>query len=665
MQRALVVGAVLAAGLVGGTAKAATVVAGSDGWLSAGPWGCTSMARDGSVRATGAPPWSGGAAPWAVAFDGGGVVSVWHDGFSLYAARWSEQCQLQAPGVVELAAPLLVCEYAGWPECEDVYPGTRLEFAGAVDLAFDGTDYAVVWARNIWTPVLGAPNQTIPPQLMWGYATARFTPALQLLDPGVQGGLSFADDHFTGWPALRPSVASSGPGTFVIEGLSPGLGETFFRGGLQPPGAPWSSGWSLVDYQPGWGFDFEPYFPTNCPDDACLLIPSVATSGDTFLAAVTDETLGADGAQIEQHLYWLFPGAERKTLANVTYPLPQPGGQTRVTFDGWHYLVWWDGAYQRVDTAGNPVDPAPRPLPGPLLSAGTDGTHLVAVAGGLGLFTTWYRVAAGVLGSGTGTISSQPAGIACGATCEARFDADWTVTLQAQPSATSRFVGWTGACAGAGLVCTVNPEITRRATTVAAVFADNVSPVVTAPASAAVVATSRDGAVFNYRASAVDNLDGPLAPTCSPASGSRFPPGSTTVTCAATDADGNRGSAAFTVAVQFGWRGFEPPIDPDGRSVFRRGVPVPVRFELAGASAGIPNLSAKLWLAKVVRGVAGPEVPATNVMGPGAGNLFRFERRAGHYAFDLSTAALSAGSWRLRVELGDGVEHAVGISLRP
>jgi hypothetical protein len=37
--------------------------------------------------------------------------------------------------------------------------------------------------------------------------------------------------------------------------------------------------------------------------------------------------------------------------------------------------------------------------------------------------------------------------------------------------------------------------------------------------------------------------------TCTPASGSTFPLGATTVTCSATDTAGNTGSSTFTVTV--------------------------------------------------------------------------------------------------------------------
>ncbi|MEU2615426.1 VWA domain-containing protein [Micromonospora sp. NPDC007271] len=64
-----------------------------------------------------------------------------------------------------------------------------------------------------------------------------------------------------------------------------------------------------------------------------------------------------------------------------------------------------------------------------------------------------------------------------------------------------------------------------------------------------VEATSPAGAVINYPASATDNVDGPLTPTCAPPPGSTFPLGATTVTCTATDAAGNTGSDTAVMRV--------------------------------------------------------------------------------------------------------------------
>ena len=80
---------------------------------------------------------------------------------------------------------------------------------------------------------------------------------------------------------------------------------------------------------------------------------------------------------------------------------------------------------------------------------------------------------------------------------------------------------------------------------------DVAAPVVTAPAAQVAEATGSDGAVVDYPAvSAQDDVDGSLSPDCDHASGARFPLGVTTVTCTATDAHGNTGTAAFAVTVQ-------------------------------------------------------------------------------------------------------------------
>src|SRR5204862_1157155 len=77
---------------------------------------------------------------------------------------------------------------------------------------------------------------------------------------------------------------------------------------------------------------------------------------------------------------------------------------------------------------------------------------------------------------------------------------------------------------------------------------DTDGPVVTVPANATVEATSTTGAVFSFTATATDLVDGPRPVTCTPASGATFPLGPTTVTCTATDAKGNHGTASIAGA---------------------------------------------------------------------------------------------------------------------
>ncbi len=84
---------------------------------------------------------------------------------------------------------------------------------------------------------------------------------------------------------------------------------------------------------------------------------------------------------------------------------------------------------------------------------------------------------------------------------------------------------------------------------VTVVLVDTTKPVVVAPANITREATSAGGAAVTFSASATDNVDGPLTPTCTPPSGSTFPITVTTVTCTATDAHGNTGTDSFTITV--------------------------------------------------------------------------------------------------------------------
>jgi hypothetical protein len=52
--------------------------------------------------------------------------------------------------------------------------------------------------------------------------------------------------------------------------------------------------------------------------------------------------------------------------------------------------------------------------------------------------------------SGSGHVTSAPAGIACPGTCSASFAPEVAVVLRAGPAKEASFAGWNGACAGAG-----------------------------------------------------------------------------------------------------------------------------------------------------------------------------------------------------------------------
>lgn len=78
---------------------------------------------------------------------------------------------------------------------------------------------------------------------------------------------------------------------------------------------------------------------------------------------------------------------------------------------------------------------------------------------------------------------------------------------------------------------------------------DSIPPVITTPGSVKATANSSAGAVVNFTATAKDNVDGVVPVSCTPASGSTFAVGTTTVTCTAADKRGNKGSATLAVTV--------------------------------------------------------------------------------------------------------------------
>jgi hypothetical protein len=74
-----------------------------------------------------------------------------------------------------------------------------------------------------------------------------------------------------------------------------------------------------------------------------------------------------------------------------------------------------------------------------------------------------YQLTVTAAGTGTGTVTSAPAGIECGATCSALFAEGVTVVLKATAASGSTFAGWGGECSGTG-ECVVGMTAARAVT---------------------------------------------------------------------------------------------------------------------------------------------------------------------------------------------------------
>jgi hypothetical protein len=143
--------------------------------------------------------------------------------------------------------------------------------------------------------------------------------------------------------------------------------------------------------------------------------------------------------------------------------------------------------------------------------------------------------------------------------------------------------------------------------------------------------------------------------------------------CTVTASQGGNGlyvaaaSVSRTFQVVHSWSKLLQPINLDGSSIFKLGSTLPAKFKLTGGSAGVVNLAARIYVAKISNSVAGTELEATATNSPDAGNVFRYDSSSGQYIFNWGTKSLTEGAWQIRVDLLDGApaaDRTVTVSLR-
>lgn len=198
---------------------------------------------------------------------------------------------------------------------------------------------------------------------------------------------------------------------------------------------------------------------------------------------------------------------------------------------------------------------------------------------------------------------------------------------------------------------------------------DNTPPVVTPPANITVflpLNTTATSMVVNYPnpATATDNCPGTLNISYSPASGSTFPVGTTTVTASTTDAHGNPGSAMFTVTVLYNFAGFFQPVDnlPTLNKV-NAGRAIPVKFSLSG-NKGLDIFAAgSPYTVSINCDGTVPQTDIEETVTAGGSSLIYGGNDQYHYVWKTE------GSWantcrQLVIKLNDGTEHKANFKFK-
>jgi hypothetical protein len=101
------------------------------------------------------------------------------------------------------------------------------------------------------------------------------------------------------------------------------------------------------------------------------------------------------------------------------------------------------------------------------------------------------------------------------------------------------------------------------------------------------------------------------------------------------------GAYEYVPLPTYAWSGFLSPLH---KQSFKEGNTIPVKFALTGASAGITNLSASLY-------VTAPGGTTETLLG-----AFKYDPTSGQYQFNWKTKGWPAGAYTLRADLGDGVQ---------
>jgi subtilisin family serine protease/subtilase family serine protease len=240
--------------------------------------------------------------------------------------------------------------------------------------------------------------------------------------------------------------------------------------------------------------------------------PTTFVSANEVRAAIAAaDVAGVGTAQITVTTPSPGGGTSSALALPITYPAPSVTGLSpasaaaggpgfTLTVHGANFFpasgVSWDGASRPTTFVSAGELRATIPA-SDLLRASAPGTVLVEVSNpppGGGKASQAFSLAgaltltAATTGPGSGSLTSAPAGIDCGADCSEAYAPGTLVTLTAHPAASSRVAGWSGCDSTTATTCRVGMNASRMviATLTLGPLPDLQVTAVTAPATAAV-----------------------------------------------------------------------------------------------------------------------------------------------------------------------------------
>jgi hypothetical protein len=104
--------------------------------------------------------------------------------------------------------------------------------------------------------------------------------------------------------------------------------------------------------------------------------------------------------------------------------------------------------------------------------------------------------------------------------------------------------------------------------------------------------------------------------------------------------------------------GFQPPINPEGNSIFGNGRVLPVKIKLVDANLQpVANAQPQLSLFRLTSSTTlGEELEVASVSSADTGNYMRYVADDQQYIYNLELSTLTNGTYRLFVDLGDDGE---------